>query len=102
MASRSANVTTTGDEDVQTVCEALSLAGTAPAHFSQRAARAVLIVNPAGNSQAVLVGDSGYQVIAVYPGDDPFRIRCTRMDQVYVKNAVTATQTVYGVAEVQA
>lgn len=102
-SQRSANVNATGDEDVDTRCYALALTGTTAGHFSEvQGVRAVSIVNPVANSVAVLVGDNSLQVVTVYPGDDPFRVRCTRLDQVYVKNASSATQTVYGVAEVRA
>lgn len=101
-SQRSSNVTPTGDEDVETRVYSLALTATNAAAFPEvQGTRAVTVVNPLENAVDVLVGDSGSQPIRLYPGDD-MRVRCTRLNQVYVKNASSATQTVYGVAEVRA
>lgn len=102
MTERSGSVATTGDEDIQTRCYSLALTTTAAGHFAEvRNVRAVTIVNPDTNSVAVLVGDSSLQIMTVNPGDER-RVRCTRLDDVYVKNASSTSQTVYGIAEVRA
>lgn len=76
-----------------------ALTTTAASAFPSQACRMLTVENPSSNSVDILVGNVGSELLRLAPGEGrPFR--CTNANQISAKNASTATQTVYGIAEV--
>lgn len=64
-----------------------------------RACRAVSVENPTSNLVMVLIGDSGSQIMELWPGEER-TIVCSNVSQVFAKNSSSTTQSVNWAAEV--
>ena len=77
-----------------------ALTGTTAAPLAaDTACTSVAVQNPADNAEHVLVGDSSSQVLDLAPGD-AVSLDVGNLDQVYVANAASASQSVVWLAEV--